>query len=61
MEAESRKWVLRCGCGRSIALWDAGGIRWKSAGRPVMKTRIRCPQCGVSGHTLEKLSDPPGP
>ena len=59
MEASTRQWVLRCGCGRTISLWDAGGIRWRSAGKPKTITWLRCPDCGISRHSLERLPGPP--
>ena len=60
MEASSRQWLLRCGCGRAISVWDSGGIRWKTAGRPTTLTRLDCPQCGsVTWHRLERAGEPP--
>ena len=52
-EAESRKWMMRCPCGASRTVWDAGGIRWKAAGKP--RTWRRCFQCGErTWHVVEK-------
>ena len=44
-EAESRQWMAtRANCNATDSVWDLGGLRYKAAGRPVM--RIRCPHCG---------------
>ncbi len=52
MEAESRSWLMRCdACGFEQSLWEAGGIRWKSAGNP--SRLMKCPQCGKS--SMQKL------
>lgn len=51
MERESRAWKMVCPCGRTISIWDAGGIRWKAAGNPVRLAR--CPQCGLTWHELK--------
>ena len=52
MEAESRAWMLHCNaCGLERSVWDAGGVRWKAAGRP--SRWMHCPQCArVTRHTL---------
>ena len=53
MEAESRRWMLRCPCGFERSWWDAGGIRWKAAGDD--RRMMRCPQCGrLTWHTTHK-------
>ncbi len=59
MEAESRRWMIRCDCCHSErSVWDAGGIRWKAAGSP--KQRMPCPTCGkVCWHTLYKIGSAP--
>ena len=44
MEADSRKWVMRCQCGVETSIWDMGGIRYRAAGSPW--TRGRCATCG---------------
>ncbi len=45
MEAQSRRWMMRCNeCGHERSVWDAGGVRWKAAGSPTKLTP--CPQCG---------------
>jgi hypothetical protein len=52
-EAESRQWMIRCPCGAARSVWDAGGIRWKAAGRP--RKWLRCDSCGErTWHTVEK-------
>lgn len=58
-EASTRQWALQCGCGHRTDLWDAGGIRHKTSGRPLTATRWRCPKCGVTWHKLVHVSDPP--
>jgi hypothetical protein len=52
MEAESRSWMLRCDtCDLERSVWEAGGVRWKAAGRP--SRLMRCPHCGrATWHTL---------
>lgn len=52
MEAESRRWIMVCPCGRETSIWDAGGVRYKAVGNP--KRLYRCPQCGLTMHRLEK-------
>ena len=54
METESRTWVTRCPCGFERSLWEAGGIRWKAAGKD--HWYISCPYCGKSHwHTISKV------
>ncbi len=56
MEADSHRWMIRCRCGFERSVWDAGGIRWKAAGRP--RRLMLCPQCGeVSWHTVYHPDD----
>jgi hypothetical protein len=56
MEADSRRWMVRCRCGFARSIWDIGGIRWKATGKP--RTYLRCPECGErSWHTISR--DPP--
>ncbi|HEY1016351.1 MAG TPA: hypothetical protein VGE07_26815 [Herpetosiphonaceae bacterium] len=43
-EAESRQWMMRCGCGAQISVWDAGGVRWKGGGKP--RALYPCKSCG---------------
>jgi transposase-like protein len=60
LEAESRSWMIRCPCGHEQSVWDAGGIRWKAAGKP--RWLHRCPRCGLTWHTLyKKPAEAPGP
>ena len=44
MEADSRRWMVRCPCGFERSVWDIGGIRWKAIGTP--KWFRKCPSCG---------------
>ena len=44
IEAESRAWMMQCSCGHETSVWDAGGIRYKAAGRP--RRLRRCAACG---------------
>lgn len=45
MEAESRRWIMRCTtCGTEVSIWDAGGLRWKASGNPLRRTF--CSSCG---------------
>lgn len=44
MEADSRRWMVRCPCGFERSVWDMGGIRWKAAGSP--RWFRKCPSCG---------------
>jgi hypothetical protein len=48
MEADSRRWLVRCSCGFARSVWDLGGIRWQATSRPrtFPRTFIKCPQCG---------------
>lgn len=57
MEADSRKWMLKCpNCQYERSIWDIGGIRWKATGNS--RNYMRCPNCGQSGwHTLYKKQD----
>lgn len=43
MEAESRAWMARCPCGFEQSIWERGGVRWGSAGKP--KQLLKCPSC----------------
>jgi hypothetical protein len=46
MEAESRKWMMRCrACDAERSVWDLGGLRYKARGEPTRM--IRCPGCGT--------------
>ena len=53
VEAGTRQWLIACPCGSEQDLWDAGGVRFKGAGRP--KQMMRCQTCGkVTAHTVRK-------
>ena len=48
IEAESRDWMLRCPtCNGEVSVWDAGGLRYKAAGRA--RRYGRCPACRQKG------------
>lgn len=44
MEADSRRWMVRCACGFARSVWEIGGIRYKATGQP--SWFMKCPQCG---------------
>jgi hypothetical protein len=51
MENESRAWIMTCSQGHEQSIWDAGGIRYKAAGKPVKFAW--CPKChGFRAQTL---------
>jgi hypothetical protein len=51
IEAASRNWIARCPCGFERSFWEAGGIRWKAAGKE--KIYLLCSHCGKSHwHTI---------
>jgi len=53
MEADSREWMIRCGCGFERSVWDTGGIRWKASG--TSSNYMRCKGCGQrSWHNLQE-------
>lgn len=53
IEEESRLWMIRCSCGYERSVWDAGGIRWKAAGKE--RRYLRCERCGQrSWHQIVK-------
>ena len=54
IEAASRTWTARCcSCSFERSFWDAGGIRWKGAGKE--KVYLSCPKCGQAHwHTIYK-------
>ena len=55
MEADSRRWMMRCKCGFEKSIWDMGGIRWKARGES--RNYMRCVACGErSWHTLYRKS-----
>lgn len=45
IEAESRRWVMRCPAGHEISLWETGGARGAGASRNA-RTLYRCEPCG---------------
>lgn len=58
MEADSRRWVMRCPCGYHTSIWEMGGIRSKASGKSW--TRGKCGQCGQKfWGALFKLPDVP--
>ena len=61
MEAHSRAWLVQCpNCGHERSLWEIGGIRYKAAGNPRTRTRLRCPSCGQSGwHRISRAANFP--
>jgi hypothetical protein len=59
IEADSRKWMVRCSCGHEVSIWDIGGVRYKAHGNP--KTVRQCPSCGWSVHTIYKKEEPASP
>jgi hypothetical protein len=44
MEADSRKWMLKCNCGFEQSFWNLGGIRWKASGN--QRNYMKCVSCG---------------
>ncbi len=53
MEAESRKWIVKCNtCGTERSIWDMGGIRYSSKGSKT--TYVRCDLC--DRHRLHSLT-----
>jgi hypothetical protein len=45
MEADSRKWMMKCEqCSFERSFWDMGGIRWKAKGN--QKNYMKCSECG---------------
>jgi len=51
MEAESRRWMVRCPCGFERSVWESGGVRWKARGTD--HQYARCPHCGTfAWHTI---------
>ena len=62
MEAESRRWMVRCqACSFGRSIWELGGIRWKAKG--TKWTWGRCPNCGKRGlhkiHHRDPSETPP--
>ena len=53
IERESRTWMMRCSCGFERSVSEAGGIRWKAAGRK--RSYLSCPKCRQwHWHAIEK-------
>ena len=54
MEADSRRWMMRCDkCGFEQSFWAMGGIRWKALGN--QKNYMKCITCGErSWHSTYK-------
>lgn len=45
MEADSRRWHIKCPeCNFEQSYWDMGGIRWKAAGN--QRNYQKCISCG---------------
>ena len=42
-ERESRRWYVRCRCGKEPDVWEMGGIRWGALGQP--RRLVQCPYC----------------
>jgi len=60
MEAESRRWHLKCQqCGFEKSYWESGGIRWKAKGNPL--TLAKCPHCGQKSWHQTYLKETGGP
>jgi predicted RNA-binding Zn-ribbon protein involved in translation (DUF1610 family) len=57
MEADSRKWMLKCSnCGFERSIWEMGGIRWKATGNS--RNLLKCPNCGDRNwHTMYKKQE----
>ena len=52
VEAETRKWTIRCtSCGRSQNLWDAGGTRYKA-----LRDRTVLGRCAGCGDRLRSMT-----
>jgi hypothetical protein len=58
MQADSRLWMVRCGCGSAISLWDIGGIRWKATGN--QRTYRSCSKCGKYSWQIISREPEPG-
>lgn len=52
MEAESRKWIVKCKtCGTERSIWDMGGIRYSAKGSKT--TYVHCEKCSkYEWHTV---------
>lgn len=57
IEAESRRWKLRCHCGHETDHWEIGLPRYKSYITWGKSIYARCPHCGVTIHRAYYDSD----
>ena len=59
MEADSRRWFMKClECGFEQSYWNLGGIRWGARGD--QRNYQRCARCGIrSWHRSYKKDLPP--
>lgn len=44
---QSKKWKFTCPCGKTSSIWDIGGIRGATGGKPL--SWVKCPHCGKGG------------
>jgi hypothetical protein len=58
LERGSRAWMMQCPCGHERSVWDAGGIRYKAAGKP--RRYARCPKCEQHTWHLVSWKEPAG-
>jgi hypothetical protein len=54
-ERESREWFVVCHeCGMARSYAEIGGVRYGAKGSKGVRTRLRCPTCGVKRwHSVE--------
>lgn len=56
VEAGTRLWLMECPCGYKQDLWDAGGVRYKAAGRSI--ELYKCTKCGKrKWHKVRKRTE----
>ena len=56
VKAGSREWLAECPCGHNRNVWDAGGVRYKAAGKP--RQLAYCPACGKrTMHKIRKMTE----
>jgi hypothetical protein len=57
MEADSRRWMLKCSnCGFERSVWEMGGIRWKATGNS--RNYMLCTNCGDRNwHAMYRKTD----